>query len=266
MDNRVLEKDIVIPALEEIKNNPNITTTDLIKRLKDRLKLYPKDLELLSGRSDDHFSQIVRNLCGSNSSTNTFGQCVTITKIDKVSSFVINQNGLDLLNGMYVEEIEDLIDDEKYQNEVFKSNVYSNKKDLDDSSNRDPVVTTDSSGRTTFVRDPKIAKTVLKEKNYICENAKYLHKQHFTFISVDGNRYQEAHHLIPMKAQKYFDINLDRPENIVSLCPICHKKIHLARKKDRIKILNNMYKIKKKQLHKVGIDITIEDLFNRYYS
>ena len=54
-------------------------------------------------------------------------------------------------------------------------------------------------------------------------------ENHATFESIHGTQYLEAHHLIPMKAQKDFlseNINLDRLENIVALCPNCHKAVH----------------------------------------
>ena len=77
--------------------------------------------------------------------------------------------------------------------------------------------------------------------------------------------YQEGHHLIPIKAQKDFEKNIDRPENIVCLCPICHRAVHNAKKEERIEILKKLYDNKIDNLKRVGIDISFEDLFNKYY-
>ena len=80
-------------------------------------------------------------------------------------------------------------------------------------------------GRPTT--DQKMAKTILEINNYTCQFAVITGKSHKSFNSKDGNQYVEAHHLIPMKAAKdFFPRNLDRPSNIVCLCPICHGKLH----------------------------------------
>ena len=71
--------------------------------------------------------------------------------------------------------------------------------------------------------------------------------------------------MIPIKAQKDFEKNIDRPENIVCLCPICHRAVHNAKKEERIEILKKLYDNKIDNLKRVGIDISFEDLFNKYY-
>lgn len=40
--------------------------------------------------------------------------------------------------------------------------------------------------------------------------------------------YMEAHHLIQMSAQDNFYSTLEFADNIVCLCPNCHRKIHRA--------------------------------------
>src|SRR5262245_24934079 len=57
------ESDLVVPAVVIIAANPEgITTTELSKQLRQRLEPSGDDLTLLAGRSDDKFSQKVRNL------------------------------------------------------------------------------------------------------------------------------------------------------------------------------------------------------------
>lgn len=38
----------------------------------------------------------------------------------------------------------------------------------------------------------------------------------------------EGHHIIPVSRKDSFTQNLDVVENILCLCPVCHRKIHLA--------------------------------------
>lgn len=61
-EKRVKESEIVKPALKIIKDNPGISTSELIKELQKIIELYPGDKEILAGRNDTKFSQIVRNL------------------------------------------------------------------------------------------------------------------------------------------------------------------------------------------------------------
>lgn len=62
--NRVSEVDLTDSALSVIRDQPKgeITTTKLIAELRKVMKLGPEDEEILEGRHDDHFSQIVRNI------------------------------------------------------------------------------------------------------------------------------------------------------------------------------------------------------------
>lgn len=61
---RVGEADISRFVLDIIDNEPNrqISTTKLIAELRNRVPLSPEDEEMLDGRKDDRFSQIVRNI------------------------------------------------------------------------------------------------------------------------------------------------------------------------------------------------------------
>ena len=61
-ERRVKEKEIIKPALRIIKDKPGINTSELIKELQKIIELYPGDKEILSGRTDTKFYQIVRNL------------------------------------------------------------------------------------------------------------------------------------------------------------------------------------------------------------
>lgn len=63
MRNRIRERDLILPALEiMLQCGGSVTTRDLIVELRARLQPSGEDLRILDGRSDDKFSQIVRNL------------------------------------------------------------------------------------------------------------------------------------------------------------------------------------------------------------
>lgn len=127
--------------------------------------------------------------------------------------------------------------------------------------NREPVPY--KRGNTIrYKTNPRISKTALEQANNCCEINPEGHK---TFTSKLGKSYMEAHHLIPMMAQKDFSINLDRIENIVCICPVCHSGIHLGNTATRLELLKKLYDKKEKELKSVGLNISFGELFSKYY-
>ena len=112
-----------------------------------------------------------------------------------------------------------------------------------------------------YKTNARIAKTALHLANYTCE----INPEHKTFISKLGKPYMEAHHLIPMAYQKDFSINIDRIENIVSICPICHSAIHLGDMSTRLELLKKLFDNREDRLKKVGLNISFGELFAKYY-
>lgn len=85
------------------------------------------------------------------------------------------------------------------------------------------------------------------------------------FYKKDGMRYIEAHHLIPMKNSRFFTTSLDVAENILPLCPNCHRKIHHATDSDIKDMLDKAYVgIKEDDFIKKGIFISKHKLYDFY--
>ena len=59
---RIQEKALILPALYIIKNAPDISSAELIKKLAEVFKPSGEDAEILANRKDTKFSQIARNL------------------------------------------------------------------------------------------------------------------------------------------------------------------------------------------------------------
>ena len=111
----------------------------------------------------------------------------------------------------------------------------------------------------TYKRDKDKSIQALQNANYLCE----VDSSHESFLRRDGkNRYMEAHHLIPMGYQDFFENTLDTPANIVSLCSNCHNLIHYGL--DYEKILEELYQKRKNRLKEVGLEITFSQLKEFY--
>lgn len=61
---RIVEADLLIPTLRILNNqlSGSMTTTDLIAELEAEFQPTGEDAEILDGRQDTRFSQIVRNM------------------------------------------------------------------------------------------------------------------------------------------------------------------------------------------------------------
>jgi len=112
-----------------------------------------------------------------------------------------------------------------------------------------------------WIRNPKIATESLVQANYLCEFDNY----HKHFISKFNQRnYVEAHHLIPMSRQNHFDYSLDVHANIVSVCLVCHKKIHFGNFEDKVEILDKLFNERRTRLKESDISISLDQLYNYY--
>lgn len=109
-----------------------------------------------------------------------------------------------------------------------------------------------------YKRNSAKAKRAIVYASYQCN----IDGNHESFIAKNGNTYMEAHHLIPMSAQDDFNSSLDVDANIVSLCPLCHRKLHNG--KDIELELKKLFDSRVELLKQSGIDISFEELIMYY--
>ncbi len=115
--------------------------------------------------------------------------------------------------------------------------------------------------RVRYVSNPRRSRNAIEIAGFRCE----LNQNHATFINKKSKRqYMEAHHLIPMAKQGAFKYDIDVPENIMSLCPNCHKKIHLSEDIAKRDILKEAYNRKRNQLLERGIEMDTKTLLEIY--
>lgn len=149
-----------------------------------------------------------------------------------------------------------------YKENVSQSIAYdTNSSVFQQQNNRSPQLSAANSQSHRYPTDTRLAKTALKLAQYKCEN----NPSHITFTSKNNTPFMEAHHLIPMTAQSNFNINLDRTENLISLCPNCHSAVHYGADHERKIILKNLYNKRIKSLQNIGIQIDLNTLFSKYY-
>lgn len=158
----------------------------------------------------------------------------------------------------------DTLDDAKYQNEI-QNYESARKGQLKNTSDDEPEC--DVAGGSMAVRKRvAVAKQALQEAGFECA----ADASHKTFNTGKGVQYMEGHHLIPCTAGnaqhfwKEYQKNIDCVENIVCLCPTCHRKIHYGSVDEKREIIRQLYRIQKGKLKAAGINITDEELIGLY--
>lgn len=117
------------------------------------------------------------------------------------------------------------------------------------------------SNQKIWNRNATTASEAIAVTDYSCE----IDKDHKHFISkFNKKNYVEAHHLIPMKFQEQFDCSLDVHANIVSLCLVCHKKLHFSSFEEKKEVLDKLFAERSSRLINAGINMSINDLYTFY--
>ncbi|EFM09529.1 conserved hypothetical protein [Paenibacillus curdlanolyticus YK9] len=116
---------------------------------------------------------------------------------------------------------------------------------------------------TTVLRYPRkasVALEALEKARYCCE----VDPTHKTFIGVSGKPFMECHHLIPISLQGRFSVSLDICENIVSLCPTCHRLLHYSSEPSKLEVLGRLWDSRRDGLEKRGVLLERENFLQIY--
>jgi 5-methylcytosine-specific restriction protein A len=124
---------------------------------------------------------------------------------------------------------------------------------------RQPVI--QKGGKPKYTRRVKVAAAALKDANYKCA----LDENHITFTNKSsGKPYVEAHHLIHLSTQAEFEYELDCIENIVSLCPTCHRLLHHGADHEKEQSIEALYEIMVDGLSNKKIYLPLPELKKLY--
>lgn len=153
------------------------------------------------------------------------------------------------------------IEDEKFLYDLNKDVIYSNQEDFVYINTPKPAPEMTRSAYDKYPRNRAVSRRALFKANYLCE----CDSSHFLFKRRNSEiNYTEPHHLVPLSAAQDFPgIDLDREQNIVSLCSNCHNLLHYGDGIDSI--LKPLFDKRKDLLEKIGIKIEYESL-KKYYN
>ncbi|NQX97163.1 MAG: HNH endonuclease [Flavobacteriales bacterium] len=155
-------------------------------------------------------------------------------------------------------------DDDNYQKSIAEP-IEDTDDELADIADEEPKLATSKQRGSVsrHHRKAKLAKKAFRAADYKCQ----FNKDHRTFISGATKKpYIEAHHLVPvsLNGTDEFEYELDVVENIIPLCPMCHRAIHFGDTGTKKELLQKFIKERQDKLKKKKINITFERLLQIY--
>lgn len=155
---------------------------------------------------------------------------------------------------------QEVLTERAFIEDLNKTIVYTERTKFEYNNNPEPAKESRMVKTISYQRSKKVSENALLKAGFLCE----VNAEHPVFIRKNSNKnYTEPHHLVPLYAQKDFpNINLDREQNIVSLCSHCHNLLHYGADVDAT--LYPLYRSRKELLEDIGIIITYEKL-KKYY-
>ncbi len=229
---RISESELILPVLYLLSVNGDMSTSELITSLRNLLQPSGEDLEILRGRSDDKFSQKVRNLKSHD----------ILTKKGLVKE--IGQKGNSVIFSITTDG-RDLYDSKKYTlNTLFTFPFEKTKKILSDILEDDSIDVlpenelffTEGSSflkttQTIRKRSAKLRSTAIEHYSsngvIMCSSCSFEFNK--IYGSTIGKNYIEMHHIIPIcdyKGEKKLNFD-DAIDNITPLCANCHRVVHI---------------------------------------
>ena len=259
------ENDFIIPALKVIFEKGNATTSEIKDEIHKYIELNDEDLSSFDSRKtrkESAYRQVIGNLISHRNKV-FFSYVIRNDGTGKApkGSFSLNEEGREYISKI----IKGARQGTYTKNELSKDPGH--KVDLYgiDTKYIDFIIENGFDKRQNT--DSKMKDTVLEMSGRLCEYARLVGQKHKTFKGIDEKPYMIAHHLIPLSARKdFFPRNLDRPSNIVCLCPTCHDQVHYGNEEEKKKILRVLYDNHIDSLNEEQIYVSFDELYNKYYS
>lgn len=235
---RILEEDLHLPALYLIEQESGVIVTSVLSdKLRDILNPKGEDLEILNGRNDDKFSQIVRNLTATERS---FVKNNYITRESgRNKPLFITEKGREYLN-KNTEIIDYLLTNNFNFHDLidsFKEIQKANKKHLHSEIFNENITVYEGSQvavkTKVYKRSNKLRKKAIQfytiDNRIKCKACCFDFED---FYGKYGKGFIEIHHQKPI-----FQFDGDDTEqtiakalsNVIPICPNCHRMIHRSK-------------------------------------
>lgn len=154
----------------------------------------------------------------------------------------------------------DTVDERSFIIELNNEIPYSEEIEFEYDNTPEKPKKKTSGSMVRYTRNKSVANNALSLAKHRCE----ANESHYLFRRKNSNTfYTEPHHLVPLSASNDIsECNLDREQNIVSLCSNCHNLLHYGA--DVESVLGPLFEKREWLLHLIGIHITFEKLLEYY--
>jgi len=227
------ENDLIFPALQLLNQalHRGLSTTQLIEQLRERLQPTGHDIEIISGRNDDYFSQKVRHLKSHNTLTDK-GLAVYMEGYWAITS----------AGRKYLDENEEVYDSLKSQG--FKEEDISKQVDKDFQN----LIIEEGSIELKSIKQRKRSQKLREEK---IKEIKMWNNGKISCIVCNfdfsdkydghGEGFIEIHHLEPVSFGSTSQDIQEALKKVVPLCANCHRMVH--KNKDKLLTPEELKKI-----------------------
>lgn len=236
---RIRENDLILPALYIINRQPGITTSELIIELRSIFNPTGEDAEMLQGRSDDKFSQIVRNLVSHHTLDQKYGYTTLDTSKGHNYAHTITNAGRRYLNEN-VQALESLLSNDlgyvetlKAITQIHRSHSKGKKIVIFDenifiSEGQKKSVSKQVYDRSKLLRDKAIEAHTVRGR-IVCAACGFDFQRQY---GEHGKGYIEIHHQKPIyqyEDSEFSQLLAEALRNLIPLCSNCHRMIHRKR-------------------------------------
>lgn len=235
-----------------------LSTNYSLPELIDDLKIYMFSLQLNKLKYTD-FENTIKSI------VEIYSSDYDINK-DTILKFLYDNKNIFkpiLMNVFKVEEVEDTEEESEADYNIDKLSI---KIDLTEINDRPEPRIDDTTieGKQQLKNIFSMRKKIAREKsNYRCELEDYKGCRYFTSKTTNHN-YVEVHHFVPREFRNNFENSVDVLANYITLCPHCHRMIHLATDRERVDIIRFIYNKRKDRLEHCGINLEFKDLLDFY--
>lgn len=232
----IRERDLVLPAVYCIAGQEGISTTELIQCLRDLLRPRGEDLEILASRTDDKFSQKVRNLKSHD----------TLTKLNLANYSDERYWQVTDFGKQFLEENAPLLEYLISNGFDYESSVETLSSSVEHIHNKKRILTlynetvqegaaqqrnTTVYKRSSRLRDAAIEHYTAEDGRIYCAACGFSFEE---FYGEYGRGFIEIHHLKPIYSYTEVEMEQDLTDalsNVAPLCANCHRMVHRERGK-----------------------------------
>ena len=233
----ITESELIVPALLVLaKSSSELSTTDLSQALREILRPSEEDLDILSGRSDDKFSQKVRNL-RSHKTLESRGLAVYQSR-GRQGYWQITETGRAFIDAKQ-EAIEAILQPGFEASIVRRAfaRLETGRPDLQTRAFDESIPVREGGSdvqrleiyeRSRRLRDYAIQQKI-KEDNLKCEACGFNFEEVYGDL---GRGFIEVHHKVPIfchRGQSVESRITEAIKDVAMLCANCHRMIHRSR-------------------------------------